>query len=55
VIAAVGIGAIIHVVTDSWIAAVASTGVTLIVELIALLTAMSSAFTRFDPHTQTPA
>jgi hypothetical protein len=55
VIAAVGIGAIVHAITDNWIAGVASTGVILIVEVVALLTAMAAAFVRFDPHTQTPA
>jgi hypothetical protein len=55
VVAAVGIGAIVHRISGSWPAAVASTGVVMIVEVIALLTAMSAAFVRFDPHTQTPA
>lgn len=55
VIAAVGIGAIVHIFSGNWTAAVASTGVIMIVEVIALLTAMSAAFVRFDPHTQTPA
>ncbi|CAN5663314.1 putative ABC exporter domain-containing protein [soil metagenome] len=55
VVAAVGIGAIVQAFSGSWIAGVASAGVILIIEVIALLTAMSSAFVRFDPHTQTPA
>jgi hypothetical protein len=55
VVAAVGIGAIVHAISGNFTAAVASTGVILVVEMIALLTAMSSAFVRFDPHTHTPA